>query len=320
MKNLLLVVVFAMVYNSSIAVNVVIEMPFQQEPKKEKKMVFTDENGMKTEMKSSDIIFINENGDTTKPKYKDVRIEKEIEDGKEKIRIWVNGEEMKENSEEFKKYANEEHREGNGKGEEAVKMMNLEEGKKVIIRKEEREEEIIIDGESVEVTELQNGKRMVTIRKKGVNGKEEVEEFIIDERGESEEIIKTSDREKVVVKVEKEVDFDLGEINPDDIEKVNVIKTDKENKIVITLKDGKVIEKIVAKEGEKQRGKVEKEVDFDLGEINPDDIEKVNVIKTDKENKIVITLKDGKVIEKIVAKDGEKEVIIIKEEKKKKKD
>jgi hypothetical protein len=320
MKNLLLVVVFAMVYNSSIAVNVVIEMPFQQEPKKEKKMVFTDENGMKTEMKSSDIIFINENGDTTKPKYKDVRIEKEIEDGKEKIRIWVNGEEMKENSEEFKKYANEEHREGNGKGEEAVKMMNLEEGKKVIIRKEEREEEIIIDGESVEVTELQNGKRMVTIRKKGVNGKEEVEEFIIDERGESEEIIKTSDREKVVVKVEKEVDFDLGEINPDDIEKVNVIKTDKENKIVITLKDGKVIEKIVANEGEKQRGKVEKEVDFDLGEINPDDIEKVNVIKTDKENKIVITLKDGKVIEKIVAKDGEKEVIIIKEEKKKKKD
>lgn len=257
-----------MVCNLSFATNATMEMPFQQEPKKEKKMVWTDENGVKTEMKSGDMIFINEDGDTTKPKIMEVRVEKEIENGKEKTRVWINGKEVDENTEEFKKYANEE-KVGNGKKEkviiikegsgEDVKIINMEDGKKMIIIKEETEEEIIIGDEgksemniNVDVSEPENGKRVVTIKKKGKDGKEEVEEIIIDNMGEGEEIIKTNDGQKVVVKVKKDVDFDLGEINPDDIEKMDVIKNDKENKIVITLKNGEVIEKILPQEGEKE--------------------------------------------------------------------
>ena len=253
MKKLVLIAGFAMVYNLSFAANATMEMPFQQAPKKEKKMVWTDENGIKTEMKSGDMIFINENGDTTKPKRTEVKVEKEIENGKEKTRVWINGKEVDEKSAEFKKYSEEVH------GESELKVINMEDGKKMIIIKEETEDEVIIDDEgkhemnvNVEVSEPENGKRVVTIKKKGENGEEEVEEIIIDNMGEGEEIIKTNDGQKVIVKVKKDMDMDLGEINPDDIEKVNVIKTDKENKIVITLKDGKIIEKIMPKEGGKE--------------------------------------------------------------------
>lgn len=271
MKNLLLIAVFAMIYNLSFAANATMEMPFQQEPKKEKKMVWVDENGVKTEMKSSDnVLFINENGDTTKPKRMDVKVEKEIENGKEKTRVWVNGTEVNENSEEFKKYANEDgvwigkekgeviiiKKEGS---EDDIKVMNLEDGKKMIILKEEMEEEVIIDGEgknemdiNVDVSEPENGKRIVKIKKKGKDGTEEVEEIIIHNMGEGEEVIKTKEGEKVIVKVKKDMDMDLGEIDPDDIEKVDVIKNEKENKIIITLKDGKVIEKVMPSEGKKE--------------------------------------------------------------------
>lgn len=250
MKNLLLIAGFAMVYSLSFAANATMEMPFQEEPKKEKKMVWTDENGVKTEMKSGDMIFINEKGDTTKPKRMEVKVEKEIENGKEKTRVWINGKEVDEKSAEFKKYAE------NRNAESDIKVIN-EDGKNMVIIKQEMKEEIIIDGEGemnikVDVSQPENGKRVVKIKKKGENGEEEVEEIIIDDRNEGEEVIKTEDGEKVIVKIKKDMDMDLGEINPDDIEKVNVIKTDKENKIVITLKDGKVIEKMLPNEGEKE--------------------------------------------------------------------
>ncbi|NJN78533.1 MAG: hypothetical protein HC803_09605 [Saprospiraceae bacterium] len=142
---------------------------------------------------------------------------------------------MKENSEEFKKYANEGGKEKiiiiKNEDDEEGKVMNSENGKKVIIIKEENKEEIIIDGEgkqemdiNVDVSEVEDGIRVIKIKKKGKDGQEEVEEFILDNMGDGEEIIKTNDGEKVIIKVKKDIDFDLDDINPDDIEKVNVIK------------------------------------------------------------------------------------------------
>jgi beta-lactamase regulating signal transducer with metallopeptidase domain len=52
-----------------------------------------------------------------------------------------------------------------------------------------------------------------------------------------------------------------------------------------------------------------KDANLGLDEINPDDIEKMDVIKTDKESKIIITLKNGQVIEKVSPIDGKKEGI-----------
>ncbi len=253
MKKLILMLVFAMVLNVTFAMKtnlfdalLSIEQ-VEPEPKKEvkkevKKMVWIEDNGVKKELSSGDMIFINEEGDTTKPKCKDVRVEKEIENGKEKTRVWINGQELDENSAEFKQYGNKEN------GESNIKTISSSDGKKVIIMKSEIREDVRVeteDGEEVQVdvTDGTDGNQKVIIKTKSKDGTETVKEMIIDS-GEGEEVINDG-KTKIIIKTQKEMNFDFEGINPDDIEKVDVIKTDDVKKIIILLKNGKKIEKII---------------------------------------------------------------------------
>lgn len=301
MKQLLLLAAFTMALNVSSA---------------------TDFLTNKTEIELNNMAFVIERSDTTKPKNKEVRVEKEIENGKEKIRVWINGKEVDENSAEFKKYGNTENkvkikeRKGQGGKEEKVIIIKKEVSENVIISDEEGENMEI----DVDVNEIEGGKHKVIIKKKGKDGKEEVEEIIINEKGGSDvNVFKLEGDDKVLIKTKK--------IGTED--NINVdVKTEKDGKrkvIIKTIDDkgNEDIQEIIidetALEGENDTRVIIKKnmtSDFDLDGVNPQDIKNVNVEKMDDgTTKIIIKTKDGKTIEKIMKQDGDVKVI-----KKKKKD
>ncbi|MFK7948686.1 MAG: hypothetical protein AB8G11_13930 [Saprospiraceae bacterium] len=312
---------------------------------------------------------------------KDVRVEKEIENGQETTRVWIDGKEVKEGSAEYKKYAKDEittdgnvkikKRKGKKDDEEKVIIIKKEmkndvmiisddeemdinvdvkedgDNHKVIIKKKGKDgkeeiKEIILktdddvrvielDGENdgkkkkmfiqieedvnvtsgddvevdVDVKTTTEGKKKVIIKKKTKDGKEEIEEIIIDDNG--EETIIDGDT-KVIIKTKKGMDLDLDGIDPEDIETVNVIKEDGVKKVTIKTKDGKTIVKEL--EGDnvkviKKRIKTEKTeaFDFDLDGLNPEDIETIDVDKTKDGKTVTIKMKDGKTIVKKVNED-----------------
>lgn len=316
---------------------------------------------------------------------KEVKVEKEIENGKEITRVWVDGKEVKEGSAEYKKYAEgnietnvwvEKRKGKKGKkgkeekviiikkeveddviiiGDEEEMDINVDVKKdgdndKVIIKKKgkdgkvEVEEIIIKEGEdNVEVIELDGegkkkmmfiqveedvevtsgddvevtvdvkaegeGKKKVIIKKKGKDGKEEIEELMIDDNG--DETIIDGDT-KVIIKTRKDTDFDLEGIDPEDIETVNVIKKDGVNQIIIKTKDGKTIVKDMGSDDKevkviKKRIRTEKteDFDFDLDGLNPEDIETIDVKKTDDGKTVTIKTKDGKTIVKKIKEEKE---------------
>ena len=308
---------------------------------------------------------------------KKIKVEKEVENGKETTRVWVDGKEVKEGSVEYEKYAEGDiekdekiwmkKRKGkDGHKEEIIiigdemdkvfisddKVMSIDvdvekdgEHHKVIIKKkgengEEEIEEIILKGGDDNVIELdgdgnkkmifiqveedievlsdedvevkvdvkadKKGKQKVIIKKKK-DGKEEVEEIIIDDNG--EETIIDGDT-KVIIKTKKGMDLDLEGVDPDDIETIDVVKKDGVKKITITTKDGKTIEKEL-KGGDEDVKVIKKrikkdnieEFDFDLDGLDPEEIENIDIKKTDEGKTITIKTKDGKTIVKKVKED-----------------
>lgn len=314
---------------------------------------------------------------------KKVKVEKEVENGKETTRVWVDGKEVKEGSAEYKKYAEgdiekdgkiwiKKRKDKNGKEKDVIiigddmgdnifisddKVMTIDvdveedgEQRKVIIKKKgkdgkEEVEEIILNGEDkdIEVIELDGGdsdKKMMFIQveedieviseedvevkvdvkadgkgkqkviiKKKKDGKEEIEEIIIDDNG--EETIIDGDT-KVIIKTKKGMDLDFEGVDPEDIETVDVIKKDGVKKITITTKDGKTIVKELKGDDEdvkviKKRIKKDNiedfDFDFDLDGLDPEDIETIDVKKTDEGKTVTIKTKDGKTIVKKVQED-----------------
>lgn len=324
---------------------------------------------------------------------KEVKVEKEIENGKEVTRVWIDGKEVKEGTAEYKKYADDEIK-SNGKvwvkkrkskkgeeekviiikkeisesiiinGDEKMKIaVNVEEdgeNHKVIIKKKgkngkEEVEEIIIKGDegntevieldgdkkmmfikveedieieghedgdiNVDVTSEEDGKQKVIIKKKTKDGKEEVEEFIID-GDEGDNVIINGDS-KVIIKTRKDIDLDLEGVNPENVETIDIKKTENGKTITIKTKDGKTIVKEIegdtASEGKKKIIiKINKEdnFDFDLDGLDPETIEMIDVKKTDDGKVIIIKTKDGKTIKKEINGD----VKVIKKEKRVKKE
>lgn len=110
----------------------------------------------------------------------------------------------------------------------------------------------------------------------------------------------------------------MDDINPDDIESVDVIKKNGKGVVKITLKNGKVVEQEVNDAQSATKNKVmtvvfneeDSQSNYmnweELEGINPDDIESVDVIKKDgDQGRIKVTLKNGEVIEKeLESKNG----------------
>lgn len=316
MKKLLLIAVFAMFLHVNYAT------------------AYTNVKS-KTIVETGELIFISENGDTTKPTHIEVRVEKEVENGAEKTRVWVNGKEVDENSEEFKKYSD-----NNGSQKIKVEKRKNKNGKKekvIIIQKEVSEQVIISDDEAeemdikVDVTEMDGGKRKVIIRKKGKNGAEEIEEIIIDEKGDNDvKVIRLEGDNKVIIKTKEEMDVSVD--NDNDVEVDVDVQTEKDgkHKVIITTKDkngNENVEEIMIdetsldEENYIESGNGEKKIiirksfdtDFDLDGVDPENIETIDVKKEDGVTKIIIKTKDGKTIEKVMNDE------VIKKKKKKSK-
>lgn len=173
------------------------------------------------------------------------------------------------------------------------------------------EEDIDIQtGEEVEVkVDVKadgKGTKKVVI-KKIKDDQEEIEEIIINDN--STETIIDGDT-KIIIKTEKDANLDLEGIDQENIETINVIEKDGIHKIIIKTKDGKTVVKDISN-GEKDvkiikkhiRTEITENFDFDLDGLNPEDIETIDVKKTKTGKKVTIKTKDGKTIVKKIKEE-----------------
>lgn len=252
---------------------------------------------------------------------KEVKVEKEIINGSTVTRVWIDGQEVEEGTDDYQKYAAAEG-EKQGKGRKRKKRNKGSKNEEVIIIKEVEEVEIVenesdngkiiivkvqenkTDSSSkhntvnVEVTAENDGQKKVIIKKMDNEGKEEVEEILIN--SDNDKTIINSNESTVIVKTKIDTELDMEGIDPENIESVNVIKNENESKIIIKTKDGKVIVKEIKQqnEGKGNNLKIEKieSTDLEFGDIKPEDIETIDVKETDNEKTVTIKTKDGKTI------------------------
>jgi len=171
------------------------------------------------------------------------------------------------------------------------------------------EEDIDIQtGEEVEVkVDVKadgKGTKKVVI-KKIKDDQEEIEEIIINDN--STETIIDGDT-KIIIKTEKDANLDLEGIDQENIETINVIEKDGIHKIIIKTKDGKTVVKDISN-GEKDVKIIKKHIrteiteNFDFDGLNPEDIETIDVKKTKTGKKVTIKTKDGKTIVKKIKEE-----------------
>lgn len=293
MKNLFLIAVFAMVSSLSYA---------------------------------HEVIIINENGDTTKPIHKEVRVETEIENGQETTRVWVDGKEVKEGSDEYKKYSEGEMMTGGKMRIKKRKNKNGEAEKMIIIKEEMTEDVIISSDEDMEIdvdVEEDGDNHKVIIRKKTKDGKVEVKEIIVNENDDNN--VTMDGDTKIIIKTKKVMDLDLEGIDEDDIETIDVNKTDKGKTITIKMKDGETIVREIEGGNDEDVKVIKKRIktnrtenfDFDLDGLDPENIKTIDVDKTKDGQSIIIKTKDGKTIVKKI-NGNNVDVKVIKKEKKEK--
>jgi hypothetical protein len=254
MKNLIIVLVLAFAFHLNATASIVKTSIFNVEtdsvrpkppvppvppvaPKapKEKKMTWIDKEGKEPSFMAHKAVFISENGDTTKPKSKEVRIEREIENGVEKTRIWVDGKELDQNSDEFKKL---------NAGEKKIfksddgSMMIFKEERKIEVETDDNDDDMSIN---INVEDLNNGKKKIIIVTE--DSKEEI--IIADTTGTSSKVFKTDDGKTIVIK--QDADFTFEGDKDSDVETVKVEKTPDGETITIRKKDGEVITHVVKK-------------------------------------------------------------------------
>ena len=253
---------------------------------------------------------------------KEVKVEKEIINGTTVTRVWVDGQEVEEGTEEYQRYATDDNekqeksRKKKRKGKKAkeeniiiIKEVNEVEinetegtnGKVIIFKVDENTTGSSDDTKTVnvEVTAEDNGQKKVIIKKTGEEGEAEVEEIIIN-----------GDKNATfIVKTEMNSELDMEGIDPENIESVNVIKNENESKIIIKTKDGKVIVKEMKPQSKGEKNdkiiKVEKiEVpDFGLDNVKPEDIETIDIEETIDGKTVTIKTKDGKTIIRKIKKE-----------------
>lgn len=113
--------------------------------------------------------------------------------------------------------------------------------------------------------------------------------------------VKTEKR-KITIKRSSNVETEFEDINPDDIESIDVRKTENGKQLIIKKKNGEVIEKAFDT-GNLNKGNSEVIIITNDSDTEIDDIETIDIEKVKGGKKIILKRKNGEVIEKMI--DGQ---------------